>query len=150
MPFNGLVAYVAAVYVWLTVGRLDPILLLVVPLFHSLQYSAVVVPVSAQRRRSPGGARLRGRGPCRRGSAPRPPCSCASSSPARSSASRGFWVAPVLFDAFPSYDQAVFGPTAALFIAWTFINIHHYFLDNVTWRRENPETRRHLFGGTAR
>ena len=42
LPFNGLVAYVAAVYVWLTIGRLDPILLLVVPMFHSLQYSVVV------------------------------------------------------------------------------------------------------------
>ena len=62
----------------------------------------------------------------------------------------GFWLAPVLFDAYPGYDQAVFAPTVALFIAWTFINIHHYFIDNVTWRRENPETRRHLFGGGAR
>ena len=42
LPLNGLLAYVAAVYVWLAVGRLDPVLLLVVPFFHSLQYLAVV------------------------------------------------------------------------------------------------------------
>ena len=88
--------------------------------------------------------------PCRPGSAPRPACSRVSSSPARSSASRASGSFRILFDAFPGYDQAVFGPTLALFIAWTFINIHHYFIDNVTWRRENPETRRHLFGGGAR
>jgi len=27
---------------------------------------------------------------------------------------------------------------AALFV---FVNIHHYFMDNVIWRRENPDTR---------
>ena len=42
VPVNGLVAYAAAVYIWLFVGRLDPILLFVVPFFHSLQYMAVV------------------------------------------------------------------------------------------------------------
>ena len=36
------------------------------------------------------------------------------------------------------------------FTGWTFINLHHYFIDSVTWRRENPETRRHLFGAVAR
>lgn len=32
-----------------------------------------------------------------------------------------------------------------LFVFWIFINVHHYFLDNVIWRAENPETRQHLF-----
>ena len=42
MPLNGLLAYVAAVYVWLAVSRFDPVLLFVIPFFHSLQYLAVV------------------------------------------------------------------------------------------------------------
>jgi hypothetical protein len=29
---------------------------------------------------------------------------------------------------------------------WIFINVHHYFLDNVMWRRENPDTGKYLFG----
>jgi len=27
-----------------------------------------------------------------------------------------------------------------------FVNVHHYFTDNVIWRSQNPETRRYLFG----
>ena len=42
LPLNGLVAYVAAVHVWLAVSLVDPVLLLVVPAFHSLQYLVVV------------------------------------------------------------------------------------------------------------
>ena len=33
-----------------------------------------------------------------------------------------------------------------LFTVWIFINVHHYFLDSVMWRRENPDTRLYLFG----
>ena len=32
-----------------------------------------------------------------------------------------------------------------LFVFWIFINVHHYFLDNVMWRRENPDTKKYLF-----
>ena len=45
----------------------------------------------------------------------------------------------------------LYGPVVDfLFIGWTFINIHHYFIDNVIWRRDNPEARRYLFGSGAR
>ena len=57
----------------------------------------------------------------------------------------GFWIAPVTIDALSGYDRAVFGATLFLFIGWTFINLHHYFMDNVIGRRENPETLRHRF-----
>ena len=33
------------------------------------------------------------------------------------------------------------GPTPYLAAFLTFVNIHHYFMDHVIWRRENPETR---------
>jgi hypothetical protein len=33
------------------------------------------------------------------------------------------------------------GPTPYLAAIGTFVNIHHYFMDNVIWRRDNPETR---------
>ena len=57
----------------------------------------------------------------------------------------GFWLAPFVFDTVVAYDRTVLGATVFLFIGWTFINIHHYFIDNVIWRRDNPGTRRHLF-----
>ena len=42
LPVNGLIAYVSSVYVWLMLVWSDPILHLVVPAFHSLQYLVVV------------------------------------------------------------------------------------------------------------
>lgn len=32
-----------------------------------------------------------------------------------------------------------------LFAAWVFVNVHHYFIDSVIWRSDNPDARRHLF-----
>jgi hypothetical protein len=58
----------------------------------------------------------------------------------------GFWGIPMLLDAYVPYDTATFGGTLFVFMFWVFINVHHYFLDNVMWRRENPDTRRYLFG----
>ena len=144
LPLNGLIAYAAAAYVWLFVGRLDPILLFVVPFFHSLQYMAVVwryrLNVEADRRDDGDGTGWR---------------KWMRSTPvglARFAVvggilgAAGFWVAPLAADALGGYDRAVFGTAAFLFVAWTFINIHHYFIDNVIWRRGNPEMARHLFG----
>jgi hypothetical protein len=58
----------------------------------------------------------------------------------------GFWGLPAWLNGAVAYDRGIFGATASFFVFWIFINIHHYFLDNVMWRRENPETRRFLFG----
>ncbi|MEO5730684.1 MAG: hypothetical protein ABI134_30250, partial [Byssovorax sp.] len=33
------------------------------------------------------------------------------------------------------------GDTPYLAAIFVFVNIHHYFMDTVLWRRENPETR---------
>ena len=146
LPVNGLLAYVAAAYVWLLFVRFDPVLLLVVPLFHSLQYMAVVwrYQLNAE------GERL----------SERPPEAATRWKAWLRSAPAGlvrfalvagvlgylgFWLAPIVLDTVTGYDRAVFGATVFLFIGWTFINIHHYFIDNVIWRRDNPGTRRHLF-----
>jgi hypothetical protein len=29
---------------------------------------------------------------------------------------------------------------------YIFINVHHYFLDNVMWRRGNPDVQQYIFG----
>ena len=44
-----------------------------------------------------------------------------------------------------SYDQEIFGSMMIFFIFWTFLNVHHYFLDNVIWRRGNPDIQKHLY-----
>jgi len=43
-----------------------------------------------------------------------------------------------------TYDKLVFGPQLAMFVFITFINIHHYFIDNVLWRHDNPALRAYL------
>ena len=42
------------------------------------------------------------------------------------------------------YDQTVFGKELFVFLFITFINIHHYFIDNVIWRRDNPMVKKYL------
>ena len=37
-------------------------------------------------------------------------------------------------------ESAVF---VFIFVMW--INIHHYFIDNVIWRRDNEDVRKYLF-----
>ena len=159
LPANGIVAYVAALYVWMPLARLDPAVLLVAPLFHSLQYLGVVwryqLSVEADRlhrrdaERSGGGGGGSGasRWPRWLRSAPAGLARFIVAGTILGAA--GFWLAPVTLDTLTGYDRALFGGTVFLFMAWTFINIHHYFLDNVMWRRENPEIRRHLLGAGA-
>ena len=144
VPINGLIAYIAAVYVWLLLGRFDPILLFVVPFFHSLQYMAVVwrYQLNVVADRHDPGERVRWKAWLR--TAPVQLTRFAIAGGILGVA--GFWWAPQAAGALGGYDSAVFGSTVFLFVAWTFINIHHYFIDNVIWRRDNPEMRRYLFG----
>jgi len=52
---------------------------------------------------------------------------------------------PRFLDGLMLYDRPEFGPTPAYFAFAIFINIHHYFIDNVIWRGSNPEMREYLF-----
>lgn len=58
----------------------------------------------------------------------------------------------VLFEVFPrildvgiSYDHNLFGEGLFLFLFSVFINIHHYFIDNVIWRKDNEKVQKYLF-----
>ena len=145
LPFNGLVAYAATVYAWVLIGRFDPVLLLVVPLFHAVQYLSVVW----RYRLNVEEARLRARPPSAdRGSAPFRGAWFGLARFAVVGALLGaaaFWGAPAAVDHLAGYDRALFGATLFFFIGWTFVGIHHAVMDNVIWRRENPEARRYLF-----
>ena len=56
-----------------------------------------------------------------------------------------FWVVPLGLDLAIDYREEIFGASMFVFMFVVFINVHHYFLDNVMWRRENPDIKRHLF-----
>ncbi|MEM0987264.1 MAG: hypothetical protein AAGK00_00175 [Pseudomonadota bacterium] len=146
VPVNGLFAYVASAYVWLVVSRIDPLMLAVVPVFHSLQYLAVVWRYRLNKEHAGEGAhdqtRLLG---------------LFSLSTAQMRmvrfvwfgtilAAMWFWVVPLTLDAIFAYREDIFGQAMFVFIVVVFVNVHHYFLDNVMWRRENTDVKEHLFG----
>ncbi len=128
--------------------RINPLFLVIVPAFHSLQYLVVVWRYQLNRARSTPNAAIR---PGDSGWLRLLP----SLGGLRFAAFLllgiglgwlGFWGLPEWLGKTIPYDRPAFGPALFLFCFWIFINLHHYFLDSVMWRRENPETRRHLFG----
>lgn len=139
-PLSGVAAYFISLYIWLLVTH--PAMLLIIPAFHSLQYLAIVWK-------------------CRLGmeSDPSLKRSFLGSSGVRLRFSMflivgfilgylGFWGVPQWLDATIEYDRSLFGGSLFLFLFWIFINVHHYFLDNVMWRKDNPDTKKYLFGAT--
>ncbi|ESY16197.1 MULTISPECIES: hypothetical protein [unclassified Mesorhizobium] len=146
LPYNGLVAYVASLYLWILIARVNPLWLLIVPALHSLQYLAVVWRYQTNVERDSSDAEgdpqpkiLSFLGPLYRfrllgfivgGTA---------------LGYLGFWLIPSALTALIPYDRQVLGSSLFFFIVLIFINVHHYFLDNVMWRRGNPEVSKYLF-----
>lgn len=140
LPANGIIAYVSSLYLWQAFVTLNPLWMLVSPALHSLQYLAVVWRYQTNYER----ARLE------------EPQQAASAKPiwrvvqfgviGAALGFCGFWLLPALADTLVPYDRALFGGTALMFAAWVFINVHHYFIDNVMWRRDNPDAKAFLFG----
>ncbi len=147
LPWNGVVAYLTTLYLWVIFVRFNPLVLAVVPTFHSLQYLAVV-----WRYQLNAGAQ---------GAASSPPPVITRLLPAGWSSFLffiaigvllgflGFYGVPRSIDAFFPYDRHVFGPSLFVFSFYIFINIHHYFLDNVMWRRGNPDVQQYIFARTG-
>lgn len=136
LAWNGLVAYSVSLYAWLLMR--DPIVVLWIPLFHSLQYIAVVWRFQANRFKAIPFRRVDYRYRLLTFFA--------------LSLTLGyymFWHVPAWLDANVAYDKQVFGSSLFFFLLWVFINVHHYLLDTVMWRKGNPEVKRHLFAPPA-
>jgi len=147
LPWNGVVAYLTTLYLWVVFVRINPLVIAIVPTFHSLQYLAVVwrYEINATRVQEAAG---------KRSWLDR----AARVIPSRTWRNVGAFVLfgvllgylgfnglPNALDKWLPYDKAVFGPAMFLFMFYIFINVHHYFLDNVMWRRGNPDVRNYLF-----
>lgn len=145
LPVNGLLAYVTSAYVWLVLVRLDPLLVMVVPLFHSLQYMAVVWRYQLNKEHSANAEEERTR---LLGLFALPAAQVAMIRFVWFGILLGalwFWAIPTALDVSISYREDLYGKAMFLAMILVFINIHHYFLDNVMWRRENPDMREYLF-----
>jgi hypothetical protein len=146
LPYNGVVAYVVSLYAWILFVTINPLWLLVVPALHSLQYLAVVwrYQTNVERDRAdavedPKFKILSILGPLYRLRV------LTFIVAGTILGALGFWLVPMALTALVPYDKQVLGSSLFLFIAWIFINVHHYFLDNVMWRRGNPEVSKYLF-----
>lgn len=145
VPLNGVLAYVTSSYVWLLAAPLNPLIALVIPAFHSLQYLAIVwrYQLNKSEAHPISDGRLFG--------------GLITTTPAKASTVHfvlvgtligvvAFYAVPFGLDLAIAYREEVFGTTMFLFTVVVFINVHHYFMDNVIWRKDNPDIKEHLFG----
>lgn len=148
LPTNGIVAYGVSLYLWMLFLAVDPLWALVVPVLHSLQYLVVVWRYQLNREK----AQLASED-YRKGSLVR---AMFGADPVAHMmifvlfgvllGLLGFWGVPLLAEDLIPYDRQAITGSLFLFTFWVFINIHHYLLDNVMWRRDNPDVKQHLFG----
>lgn len=134
-PFISIISFLS-IYVWFLPIIYNVNYALAIPFFHSIQYFTFVFAlkhneVSAHTRKPSDG---------------------------RKSViiymSLAILTGVILFEALPRvmdvavpYDHEKFGTGLMLFIFSVFLNIHHYFIDNVIWRKDNKMVQKYLFKG---
>ncbi|GAA4022515.1 hypothetical protein GCM10022280_23960 [Sphingomonas swuensis] len=148
LPWNGVIAFGVSLYAWLLFVTVNPVWGLMVPALHSLQYLVVVTRfqlnyerdqlTNPDYKKTSLVRRIFGGNPL--------PHLAFFFVVAAIVGWLGFWGMPTILDGLVPYDSIATTGTLFLFVFWIFINVHHYFLDNVMWRRENPETGKYLFG----
>lgn len=146
ISINGIVGYFSA-YIWLFLRSHNMALNALIPVFHSLQYLPFVwkykMNESMDKTNSPEQAfSLRGL------------AFAPAFKPFRRFVVTGlfiglcaFHIAPFVLDKIVPYNHAVFGTSLFFFMIIIFINVHHYFIDNVIWRKENKDVGLYLFEG---
>ncbi len=138
-PFAPLMAFLVSIWLWTVYSSVDPLMLYLIPALHSIQYLYVVWLFKRNEARAAEGPPLFGR-----------PAALRLVMLAASAVSLA-WIlfrgAPSILDGRLVLTSSAFeatsglGDTPYLAAIFVFVNIHHYFMDTVLWRRENPETR---------
>ena len=143
LPVNGLVAYAVTLYLWIVFVSTNPLFLLIVPALHSLQYLAVVWRYQFNRDSATAATNVKP-GTSSPSTSMRYLRFCLFLALGYAGGLYGFYVLPEFLDTHIAYEP-IFGQTLFMFLFWIFINIHHYFIDNVIWRADNPDTKTYLF-----
>lgn len=136
-PLAALTGFLVTIWLWVVYSSIDPLLVYLIPALHSLQYLYFVW--LSQRNRA-----LAEEGPPHFGRSVSVRLSILGAS--------AVGLAWVFFHGAPSFlDEVLFpearegaspmGATPFLAAIVTLVNIHHYFMDAVIWRRENPDSR---------
>jgi hypothetical protein len=139
LPLAPLAGLLVTVWSWTIFSSLDPLLRYVIPALHSVQYFFFVWLMKRNEARAHEGPPSFGR-----------PVAVRLGLLAVSALGLGF----LLFRGLPDFLDSAFVPRpmrgaapdplgdtpffAAIFVV---VNIHHYFMDHVIWRRDNPDTR---------
>jgi hypothetical protein len=139
-PLAPLSGFLVTVWLWTVYSGIDPLMIYVIPALHSVQYLYFVWLLGRNEARAAEGPPNFGR-----------PVAVRLGMLAASALALGwllFHGAPSFFDdAFalrtsPDPDQVGgLGATPYFAAIFAFVNIHHYFMDHVIWRRDNPDTR---------
>jgi hypothetical protein len=139
--FNGMLAYLSSVYVWVVFANANYLTLLLVPALHSLQYLLFVWKLkyeetreelvnsgrlTAVSDRAAKMAVLRAMSPFVGGAV---------------TAGLAFYMMATQLDSAVAFRTEVFGPQYFMFCFSIFLNTHHYFIDFAIWRRDNPALR---------
>jgi hypothetical protein len=137
-----LTALLCSIWSWSIYSSIDPLVVYVVPALHSVQYLYFVWLLRGNEAREREGP---------------PWFETAARTRLGILAVSALGLGWVLFHGAPSalddllvprkerFSGSDLGATPYFAALYTFVNIHHFFMDNVIWRRDNPETR-YLFG----
>ncbi|HET7545510.1 MAG TPA: hypothetical protein VFK05_36835 [Polyangiaceae bacterium] len=139
-PLAPLTGLLISVWAWSVYSSADPLMVYAIPALHSVQYLYFVWLLSRNKARA-----------AERASAFGPPAYQRVLLLAASALALGW----LLFHGLPDLLDGArllshrrthealgdLGATPYFAALFVFVNIHHYFMDNVIWRRENPEMR---------
>jgi len=135
-PFNGIVAYCTSLYVWLVLlrfkpagGSIHPVILLV-PAMHAIQYITLVFKMKANKMNRHGMSRLH---------------FLAFVLLRLPLGGLLFFALPNMLDETVPKQGALLDTTLFVSIFAVFVNTHHFFIDNVIWRKENSEAKTYLY-----
>jgi hypothetical protein len=137
LVLSPLVGFLCSVWLWTVYSGLDPLFMYLIPALHSVQYLYFVWLLKRAQSKAHEGPPSFGR-----------PVAVVLGAWAVGAAALGL----LLFHLLPSaLDSALvdprrarfsdLGPTPYFAALFAIVNLHHYFMDFVIWRRDNPETR---------
>jgi hypothetical protein len=137
-PLSALSGFLISVWLWTVYSSVDPLMVYAIPALHSIQYLYFVWLLKRNAARENEGPPAFGR-----------PVAIELGVAAAAALALG-WVlfhgAPDFLDGARALQRSktalnALGATPYFASIFAFVNIHHYFMDHVIWRRENPETR---------
>jgi hypothetical protein len=139
LPAAPLSGFLITIWSWTIYTRLDPLVQYAIPALHSVQYLYFVWLLKSHEARDEEGPPRFGR-----------PVAARLGALAVSALALGwlfFHGAPAALDGIfvarprRGADPGPLGATPFFATIFVIVNIHHYFMDHVIWRRENPDTR---------